>query len=115
MVFQYATVREFCGPVEQITGRKVRAYTSVDRAPGVLTHQPHDGVADRRHDLGMSENCPLRCRPGCTVDWVRGRPIVARAQPDASGWGLIARLRAGNLSRSASAGRERGPGRRVHA
>jgi len=28
MVFQYATVREFCGPVEQITGRKVRAYTS---------------------------------------------------------------------------------------
>src|SRR3954471_22085060 len=26
--FQYATVREFCEPVEQITGRKVRAFQS---------------------------------------------------------------------------------------
>ena len=29
MFFQYATVREFCEPVEQITGRKVRAFISV--------------------------------------------------------------------------------------
>jgi uncharacterized protein YbcI len=28
MFFQYATVREFCEPVEQITGRKVRAFIS---------------------------------------------------------------------------------------
>src|SRR4051794_36507857 len=28
MVFQYATVREFCEPVERITGRKVRAFMS---------------------------------------------------------------------------------------
>jgi uncharacterized protein YbcI len=26
--FQYASVREFCGPVEEITGRKVRAFVS---------------------------------------------------------------------------------------
>ncbi len=28
MLFQYATVREFCEPVEQITGRKVRSFLS---------------------------------------------------------------------------------------
>jgi uncharacterized protein YbcI len=28
MMFQYATVRKFCEPVEQITGRKVRAFLS---------------------------------------------------------------------------------------
>jgi uncharacterized protein YbcI len=28
MFFQYATVREFCEPVERITGRKVRAFSS---------------------------------------------------------------------------------------
>ncbi len=28
MMFQYATVREFCEPVEQITGRKVRSFLS---------------------------------------------------------------------------------------
>src|SRR5687767_13194237 len=28
MFFQYATVREFCEPVERITGRKVRAFVS---------------------------------------------------------------------------------------
>ena len=28
MFFQYATVREFCQPVEDITGRKVRAFHS---------------------------------------------------------------------------------------
>jgi uncharacterized protein YbcI len=28
MFFQYATVREFCLPVEQITGRKVRSFLS---------------------------------------------------------------------------------------
>ena len=28
MFFQYATVREFCEPVEQITGRKVRSFVS---------------------------------------------------------------------------------------
>lgn len=28
MFFQYATVREFCEPVEELTGRKVRAFIS---------------------------------------------------------------------------------------
>ena len=28
MFFQYATVKEFCEPVEQITGRKVRSFLS---------------------------------------------------------------------------------------
>jgi len=28
MIFQYASVREFCEPVERITGRKVRAFIS---------------------------------------------------------------------------------------
>ena len=28
MVFQYATVREFCEPVEQITGRTIRSFQS---------------------------------------------------------------------------------------
>jgi uncharacterized protein YbcI len=28
MFFQHATIREFCEPVERITGRKVRAFTS---------------------------------------------------------------------------------------
>jgi uncharacterized protein YbcI len=28
MFFQYATVREFCEPVERLTGRKVRAFIS---------------------------------------------------------------------------------------
>jgi uncharacterized protein YbcI len=33
MFFQYATVREFCDPVERITGRKVRVFVS-----GIDTH-----------------------------------------------------------------------------
>ena len=28
MFFQYATVREFCGPVERLTGRRVRSFIS---------------------------------------------------------------------------------------
>jgi uncharacterized protein YbcI len=38
MLFQYAEVVEFCGPVERITGRKVRAFIS-----GIDTHA--DGLA----------------------------------------------------------------------
>jgi len=38
MFFQYASVREFCEPVERITGRKVRAFIS-----GLDTHV--DGLA----------------------------------------------------------------------
>jgi uncharacterized protein YbcI len=33
MFFQYATVREFCAPVERITGRRVRSFIS-----GIDTH-----------------------------------------------------------------------------
>ena len=36
-VFQYSSVPEFCGPVERITGRKVRAFISgIDTAVGGL-------------------------------------------------------------------------------
>jgi uncharacterized protein YbcI len=28
MFFQYATVREFCDPIERLTGRKIRAFIS---------------------------------------------------------------------------------------
>ena len=38
MFFQYATVRQFCEPVEQITGRTVRAFIS-----GIDTHV--DGIS----------------------------------------------------------------------
>jgi uncharacterized protein YbcI len=38
MLFQYAEVAEFCGPVERITGRKVRAFIS-----GIDTYA--DGLA----------------------------------------------------------------------
>jgi uncharacterized protein YbcI len=38
MFFQYATVREFCEPVERLTGRKVRAFlSSIDTL--------HDGLS----------------------------------------------------------------------
>jgi len=38
LFFQYATVREFCAPVEQITGRKVRSFhSSVDTKIDGLT------------------------------------------------------------------------------
>jgi uncharacterized protein YbcI len=34
MFFQYATLREFCEPVERLTGRTVRAFISGDRHRG---------------------------------------------------------------------------------
>jgi uncharacterized protein YbcI len=39
LFFQYATVREFCEPVEQVTGRKVRAFLSAidTQADGLAT------------------------------------------------------------------------------
>jgi uncharacterized protein YbcI len=38
MFFQYATVTEFCEPVERITGRKVRSFhSSIDTKVGGLT------------------------------------------------------------------------------
>jgi uncharacterized protein YbcI len=60
MFFQYATVREFCEPVEQIVGRKVRAFISgIDtEADGLVTElfvfhpAGYDGpsrVADAEH------------------------------------------------------------------
>ena len=51
MLFQYASVREFCEPVERLTGRKVRAFVSgLDAAADglsaeifVLYPEGHDG------------------------------------------------------------------------
>jgi uncharacterized protein YbcI len=38
MFFQYASVREFCEPIEQMTGRKVRAFVSgIDTEAGGLS------------------------------------------------------------------------------
>jgi uncharacterized protein YbcI len=57
MFFQYATVREFCEPVERITGRKVRAFhSSIDtHADGmsietfVLHPEGYDGPSRSEH------------------------------------------------------------------
>ena len=56
--FQYATVEEFCGPVERLTGRKVRAFLSaIDTQVGglametfVLHPEGYDGPS--RIDIG---------------------------------------------------------------
>ena len=39
MLFQYATVREFCEPIERLTGRKVRGFLSAidTEADGLAT------------------------------------------------------------------------------
>ena len=63
MFFQYATVREFCEPVEQLTGRKVRAFqSSVDtEADGqavevFVLHPPgYDGPSRISYALGGAE------------------------------------------------------------
>jgi uncharacterized protein YbcI len=60
MFFQYATVREFCEPIERLTGRKVRAFlSSIDtQADGlsvetfVLHPEGYDGPS--RGDLDQS-------------------------------------------------------------
>ena len=57
MFFQYATVREFCEPVERLTGRKVRAFhSSIDtHAEGmsvesfVLHPEGYDGPSRVEH------------------------------------------------------------------
>jgi uncharacterized protein YbcI len=57
MFFQYASVQEFCGPVEQITGRKVRAFMSAidTEADGLVTEifilhpQGYDGPSRVEH------------------------------------------------------------------
>jgi uncharacterized protein YbcI len=58
MVFQYASVREFCEPVERLTGRKVRAFisgmdTEVDglSVETFLLHPPDRDDAVSRSEL----------------------------------------------------------------
>ena len=53
MFFQYATVREFCEPVERITGRKVRAFisgidTEADLATELFVLHPRDYAGPAR-------------------------------------------------------------------
>jgi uncharacterized protein YbcI len=60
MFFQYASVREFCEPVERITGRKVRAFTSaIDthvEGLSVETFVLHPaGAADARSRIEFAE------------------------------------------------------------
>jgi uncharacterized protein YbcI len=55
MFFQYASVREFCEPVERITGRKVRAFIS-----GIDTHV--DGLSVETFILHPAEAHNARSR-----------------------------------------------------
>ena len=63
MFFQYASVREFCEPVERLTGRRVRAFVSgIDTAADGLCvetfvlHPP--GASDRRSRIELAEPRP---------------------------------------------------------
>src|SRR4051795_13520697 len=41
MFFQYATIEQFCGPVERLTGRKVRSFhSSIDTMAGAWRSRP---------------------------------------------------------------------------
>ncbi len=60
MFFQYASVREFCEPIERLTGRRVRAFVSgIDTAADGLCvetfvlHPP--GARDRRSRIELAE------------------------------------------------------------
>jgi uncharacterized protein YbcI len=63
MFFQYASVREFCEPVERLTGRRVRAFVSgIDTAADGLCvetfvlHPP--GARDRPSRIELAEPRP---------------------------------------------------------
>lgn len=63
MFFQYASVREFCEPIERLTGRRVRAFVSgIDTAADGLCvetfvlHPP--GAHDRRSRIELAEPRP---------------------------------------------------------
>jgi len=58
MFFQYASVREFCEPVERLTGRKVRAFIS-----GIDTHI--DGLAVETFILHPPGATDVRSRIAC--------------------------------------------------
>lgn len=59
MAFQYATVRDFCEPVERIVGRKIRAFlSSMDTEVSGLSMESfvfypvgHEGDGPSRHEL----------------------------------------------------------------
>jgi uncharacterized protein YbcI len=59
MFFQYASVREFCEPVERLTGRKVRAFSSgldtVDNGLAVETFVLHPRGSDAPSRIERSE------------------------------------------------------------
>jgi uncharacterized protein YbcI len=58
--FQYAAVKEFCDPIEQITGRRVRAFISgIDTEAGGLAVEtfvlyPEGSAEPSRSELGES-------------------------------------------------------------
>jgi len=61
MFFQYASVQEFCEPVERLTGRKVRAFISgIDAAVDgyaveLFVLHPHDSTAPSRAALNPEQ------------------------------------------------------------
>ena len=66
LFFQYATVREFCEPVEQITGRRVRSFISgIDtEADGLATELfvLHPRATTARHASSTPEPSPFLLR-----------------------------------------------------
>jgi uncharacterized protein YbcI len=67
LFFQYASVSEFCQPVERITGRKVRAYTSaIDTHIDGLRWRPSSCIPSTRltHAHAPSSQSPDPAPPG---------------------------------------------------
>jgi uncharacterized protein YbcI len=64
MFFQYATVREFCEPVERLTGRKVRAFlSSIDTVADGLAMETfvlHPEGYDGPSRIELDEDCSPR-------------------------------------------------------
>jgi uncharacterized protein YbcI len=67
MFFQYATVREFCEPIERLTGRKVRAFlSSIDTVVdglSVETFLLHPEGYDGPSRAEVDERSSPRCGP----------------------------------------------------
>jgi hypothetical protein len=61
MFFQYASIREFCEPIERLTGRKVRAFASAidTEADGLSVEtfvlHPRDSTAPSRIELATDD------------------------------------------------------------
>jgi uncharacterized protein YbcI len=76
--FQYASVRDFCDPVERLTGRRVRAFISgIDTAAGEPTRQPPSN-----HGLLLAQWDPRVRSPrtGASVEKKKEAPLIPNEQ-----------------------------------